>query len=63
MHWLLDVYFNEDKTRFRSTEIQKNFNLVRKIVLNLIKEYQASLPKHKPLSRIMKTNLLEIEAL
>lgn len=63
MHWLLDVHFAEDKTRLRSMKIQKNLNIMRKIVLNLIKEYQTSLPKHVPVSRILRGNLFDIEHL
>ncbi len=63
MHWLLDVHFSEDKTRVRDLEVQKNLNLLRKIVINLVKQYQASLPKQLPMSRILKRNLFNIQNL
>ncbi len=63
MHWLLDVHFLEDKTRVRDMELQKNLNIIRKSVLSLAKCYQASLEKHRPISRILEANLFEIEHL
>lgn len=63
MHWLLDVHFDEDRTRIRSMEIQKNFNIMRKLVLNLIKEYQGALPKHQAMSRIQRSNLFDTDQL
>ena len=63
MHWLLDVHFDEDKTRLLSKKVQKSFNLMRKIVLNLVKEYQTSLPKQQAQSAIMRSNLFDIDNL
>ena len=63
MHWLLDVHFKEDKTKIRDLEVQKNLNLLRKITINLVKQYQASQPKHIPVSRILKRNMYNIENL
>ena len=37
MHWLLDVHFQEDKTRVWDMNIQKLLNLGRKIALILIR--------------------------
>ncbi len=44
-------------------EIQKNFNIMRKLVLNLVKEYQGSLPKHQAMSRIQRSNLFDTDQL
>ncbi len=63
MHWLLDVHFDEDKTRLWDKQVQKSFNLMRKIVLNLVKEYQTTLPKKKALSEIMRANLFDTDNL
>jgi len=63
MHWLLDVHFKEDKTKVRDMEVQKNLNIMRKIVLNFVKQYQASLPKHVAVSKILHRNMLDIDNL
>lgn len=63
MHWLLDVHFEEDKTKVRNMEVQKTLNLMRKIVISILKQYQASLPKHIPMSNILLQNLLDITQL
>lgn len=63
MHWLLDVHFSEDKTKVRDMEVQKNLNIMRKIIINFIKEYQASLPKHVPMSKILQRNSLDLDNL
>jgi len=41
MHWLLDVHWNEDKTRVWDMNVQKSLNLTRKIALNLAKIFKA----------------------
>ncbi len=63
MHWLLDVHFEEDKTRLWNKKVQQNFNLMRKIVLNLVKEYQKSLLKKTAQSEIMRANLFDVDSL
>ncbi len=63
MHWLLDVHFQEDKTKVRDMELQKNLNLIRKIALNFVKQYQASLSKHLAVSKILRKNLFDINHL
>lgn len=63
VHWLLDVHFREDHTKVYHMEIQRNLNVMRKIIVNFIKEYQASLPKPIPMSRILHRNLLDTEHL
>ncbi len=63
MHWMLDVHFAEDKTQTRDIRIQKNLNMMRKIVINFVKQYQQSLEKHVPMSRIIHANLFDINHL
>lgn len=38
LHWILDVVFNEDQSRIRIGNAQKNFILMRKITLALLKQ-------------------------
>lgn len=38
LHWILDVAFLEDQSRIRKGNAQKNFNLMRKITLALLKQ-------------------------
>jgi predicted transposase YbfD/YdcC len=39
LHWCLDVTFNEDKNTTRTGNAVENFSVVRRIVLNLAKNY------------------------
>ncbi len=63
MHWLLDVHFDEDKTRVREMNVQKTLNLTRKIVLNLVKTFVARSSRKLPLSRVLKRNLFDLKNL
>jgi len=38
LHWVLDVVFNEDKSRIRSGHAAENFNTLRKLTLGMIKK-------------------------
>ena len=60
MHWLLDVHFAEDKTRVWDMNVQKLLNIMRKISLNLAKEYKAKTQSPQPMSGILKRNLFDI---
>lgn len=40
MHWLLDVHFGEDLCRVLDQNTQENLNIIRKIVLNIIRNYK-----------------------
>ncbi len=42
LHWMLDVVFNEDKSRKRAGNAAQNFSLVTKIALRLLKNDQSS---------------------
>ena len=37
MHWILDVVFNEDKSRLRNGDSTENFGFLRKFVISLLK--------------------------
>ena len=59
MHWLLDVHFGEDSCRLMDENEQKNFNVLRKAALNLLKSYQAKSEPKRALSELMFNCLLE----
>ena len=60
MHWLLDVHFAEDKTRVWDMNVQKLLNIMRKIALNLSKEYKAKSKTKIPISKLLKRNLFDL---
>ena len=53
----------EDKTRVWDMNIQKTLNLVRKIVLNLVRDYKEKAEIKIPISRILKKNLFDLSTL
>ena len=59
MHWLLDVHFGEDFCRVEDKNVQQNLNIVRKIVLNSIKEYKDKSGDKNPISKTMFGCLLD----
>jgi len=63
MHWLLDVHFNEDKTRVWDMNVQKTLNIMRKIALNLAKDFKTKNQSKIPISGILKQNLFDIAIL
>jgi predicted transposase YbfD/YdcC len=63
IHWLLDVHFGEDKTRVWDMNVQKLLNIMRKIALNLAKDYKAKTECKQPMSGILKRNLFDIQNL
>jgi len=63
MHWLLDVHFNEDKTRVWDMNVQKTLNIMRKIALNLSKNFKSKTDSKIPISGILKRNLFDISNL
>jgi len=44
LHWCLDVTFNEDRCRSRKGNTAENFAVIRKVVLNILKNF----PTEKP---------------
>ena len=59
MHWLLDVHFNEDFCRAEDINIQKNLNIVRKVVLNSVNEYKTKTNSKLPLTKLMLNCLID----
>ena len=59
MHWLLDVHFNEGSCRVREEAVQRILNIIRKIVLNAICNYQLQLPKKRACSHVMLDCLID----
>lgn len=63
MHWLLDVHFLEDKTKVWDMNVQQNLNIMRKIALNLAREYKNRFEPKRAMSGILKRNLFDINNL
>jgi predicted transposase YbfD/YdcC len=63
MHWLLDVHFDEDKTRVLNDNTQKNLNIIHKIALNLIRDFKRATDSKKPVSGIMRSCLFDLDFL
>lgn len=63
MHWLLDVHFLEDKTKVWDMNVQQNLNIMRKIALNLAREYKNRFEPRKAISGILKCNLFDLKNL
>jgi len=63
MHWLLDVHFSEDKTRVWDMNVQKTLNIMRKVALNLAKDFKSKTDSKVPISGILKRNLFDIRNL
>ena len=62
MHWLLDVHYNEDKTRICDMNVQKILNIIRKAALNMIQIYKDANHNHRtPLNSVMKANLFDLD--
>lgn len=59
MHWLLDVHFREDYCRILDENLQKNMNMFRKIVINLLRSYKTKTNSNKPFSNIMLDCLID----
>jgi len=59
MHWLLDVHFDEDKTRVWDMDVQKSLNTLRKIALNLAKQFKSRLGLKTSISGILRRNLFD----
>ena len=63
IHWLLDVHFAEDRTRVWNMNVQKTLNIMRKIALNLAKDFKSKTDSKIPISGILKRNLFDIRNL
>ena len=58
MHWLLDVHYREDFCKVADKDVQKNLNIVRKIALNVIKDFKSRTNSKRAMSNIMFDCLL-----
>ena len=58
MHWLLDVHFSEDFCRIAEQYTQENLNIIRKIVLNFIRDYKNKNSSKAPFSELLFERLL-----
>lgn len=63
MHWLLDVHFQEDKTKVWDMNVQKSLNIMRKIALNLARLYKNRYEPRAAISGILKRNLFDVNNL
>jgi len=63
MHWLLDVHFAEDRTRVWNMNVQKTLDIMRKIALNLAKDYKMKSASDTPISGVLKRNLFDLNNL
>jgi len=63
MHWLLDVNLDEDFCRIQDEDVQKNLNVIRKMVLNCIQNYKKNTRCKTAVSNIMLDNLVNFEKL
>ena len=63
MHWLLDVHFSEDKTRVWDMNLQKNLNIMRKTVLNLVKIYKSQVCPKSSIVGVLRRNLFDLRVL
>ena len=61
MHWLLDVHFAEDKTRVWDMNVQKTLNIMRKIALNLAKDFKLKTQSPQAISKVLKRNLFDLD--
>ena len=53
MHWLLDVYFEEDWCRIESKDVQQSLNMFRKAAIILIKNFKKRNDSKTAISNIM----------
>ena len=58
MHWLLDVHFEEDYCRVENKNVQQNLNMLRKLAINIIKQYKERSESKRAISKIMFDCLL-----
>lgn len=59
MHWLLDVHFGEDFCHVEDRDIQENLNMLRKLAINVIKQYKEGTGSKQAISKIMLDCLLD----
>lgn len=59
MHWLLDVHFGEDFCRVIEQRTQENMNIIRKIVLNSLRDYKNSTGSKAAFTHMMLDCMIE----
>jgi predicted transposase YbfD/YdcC len=60
MHWILDVIFNEDKSRLRNNHSPQNFSLLRKFTIGLLQRDTSNLSLRRKRKRAARnTQFLE----
>ena len=59
MHWLLNVHFEEDSCRVEDKNVQQNLNMLRKLAMNMIKQYKERSESKRAISKIMFDCLLD----
>jgi predicted transposase YbfD/YdcC len=59
MHWLLDVHFSEDFCRVVEQNTQENLNIIRKIVLNSLRDYKNQNNSKAAFSHLMLDCMLD----
>ena len=62
LHWVLDVVFEEDKSLKRKDHAPRNFSLLRKFAMNILKRDKTTKhgPKHKRLLMMADPSYLEL---
>jgi len=63
MHWLLDVHFAEDKTRVWDMNLQKTLNILRKVALNMARDFKVNTCPKSSISGILRRNLFDLDNL
>ena len=58
MHWLLDVHFDEDRCRVQSKSLQRNFNMLHKFALNIVRIHKRETQSKLALNGIMLRALI-----
>ena len=61
MHWLLDVHFDEDRSRLYNQNSLVNLNILHKSALNLISEYKRLTKSKKAVSAVMRACLFDLK--
>jgi predicted transposase YbfD/YdcC len=59
MHWLLDVHFGEDFCRVQDENVQMVLNIIRKIVLNALREFKEKTKSKRAFTSLMLDCLIE----
>lgn len=53
-HWILDVNFGEDASRIRTKHAAKNFAMMRRMCMNVVRQAQKQLPGKRSVRRILR---------